>query len=129
MTRLRREELQRKRPPLVLQPEIHLFRMHPRLSLHILIIKSLVTNWMSISAGWRHSAFPVPCWLPEMVVIFNKAYGMADRANGIPNSTDTIFDIGSLGKQFTAAAILKLEMLGKLNTNDPISKYLDGVPD
>ncbi|HYE73398.1 MAG TPA: serine hydrolase domain-containing protein, partial [Blastocatellia bacterium] len=61
-------------------------------------------------------------------IIFNQAYGMADQAKGVANTTETLFDIGSIGKQFTAAAIMKLEMLGKLNTNDPINKYLDGVP-
>ncbi|MBK6364737.1 MAG: serine hydrolase [Saprospiraceae bacterium] len=34
-----------------------------------------------------------------------------------------MFDIGSLTKQFTAAAILKLEMQGKLSTSDTITKY------
>jgi CubicO group peptidase (beta-lactamase class C family) len=61
-------------------------------------------------------------------VVFEKAYGMADRAKGVPNTTATVFDTGSIAKQFTAAAILKLEMLGKLNTSDPIGKYLPGVP-
>jgi CubicO group peptidase (beta-lactamase class C family) len=36
--------------------------------------------------------------------------------------------IGSVTKQFTGAAIMKLEMMGKLNTADLISKYLPGVP-
>ena len=61
-------------------------------------------------------------------IIFHKGYGSADRSKGIANNTETVFDIGSIAKQFTAAAILKLEMQGKLNTNDPISKYLEDVP-
>ena len=61
-------------------------------------------------------------------IIFHQAYGMADRAKGIPNTRETVFHIGSIAKQFTAAAIMKLEMMGKLNTSDPISKYLDNVP-
>ena len=61
-------------------------------------------------------------------VVFEKAYGMADRAKGVPNTTATLFDVGSLGKQFTAAAILKLEMMGKLDTADSIARHLDGVP-
>ncbi|MBK8417038.1 MAG: serine hydrolase [Bacteroidetes bacterium] len=39
-----------------------------------------------------------------------------------------MFDIGSLTKQFTAAAILKLEMQGKLSTSDTITKYFQNVP-
>jgi CubicO group peptidase (beta-lactamase class C family) len=61
-------------------------------------------------------------------IIINKGYGLAIRANGTPNSADTIFCLGSITKQFTAAAVMTLEMQGKLKTSDPISLYLDGVP-
>jgi len=61
-------------------------------------------------------------------ILSYKAYGMADRANKIPNTTDTLFDTGSIGKQFTGAAIFKLEAMGKLKTGDGIGKYLDNVP-
>lgn len=62
-------------------------------------------------------------------IAFQKAYGMADQNRNIPNNIKTVFDIGSVSKQFTAAAIVKLEMQGKLKTEDFISKYLDGVPE
>lgn len=61
-------------------------------------------------------------------VIFHKAYGLADRARNIPVTTATVFDIASITKQFTAAAILRLEMAGKLKTSDPINKIFPGVP-
>lgn len=61
-------------------------------------------------------------------ILSNKAYGMADRANKIPNTTATLFDTGSIGKQFTGAAIFKLEAMGKLKTSDVIGKYLENVP-
>jgi CubicO group peptidase (beta-lactamase class C family) len=61
-------------------------------------------------------------------VILSKGYGLADRGRKIPVTIDTVFDIGSLVKQFTAAAILKLEMKGKLRVEDPISKYFKNVP-
>ncbi len=63
------------------------------------------------------------------VVVLRKGYGMADREGGIPYTADTVFSVGSITKQFTAAAILKLEMEGKLHVEDPIGKYLPGVPD
>ena len=62
-------------------------------------------------------------------VVLHRAYGDADRANGIPNTTDTLFAIGSVPIDFTKAAILKLEELGKLSTADPIEKFLKDVPD
>lgn len=58
----------------------------------------------------------------------SQGYGMANRARGIPMGSDTIFDIGSVSKQFTAAAILRLEEMGRLRTDDPISQHLQGVP-
>jgi len=57
-----------------------------------------------------------------------KAYGLSDRARGIPLSTDSVFSLGSITKQFTAAAILTLEMAGALSVNDRIDRHFDGVP-
>ena len=61
-------------------------------------------------------------------VILTKGYGLADHENKIRQTENTVFSIGSISKQFTGAAILKLEMMGKLRVNDPIGRYLDRVP-
>ncbi len=61
-------------------------------------------------------------------VLLKKGYGLADSKNNVPFTADTIFDIGSITKQFTAACILKLEMKGKLSVQDPITKFFDNVP-
>ena len=53
---------------------------------------------------------------------------MADRAAGVSAGCDTVYDIGSLTKQFTAAAVVKLEMLGRLDVHQPISDWLGPVP-
>ena len=60
--------------------------------------------------------------------LISKGYGLANREKQIPYSPETVFDIGSITKQFTAAAILKLEMQGKLSTSDKITKYFQEVP-
>lgn len=62
-------------------------------------------------------------------VILNEGYGFADAERKVPFTAATAFDIGSITKQFTAAAILKLEMQGKLGVSDPISKWFEGVPE
>lgn len=62
-------------------------------------------------------------------VILDKGYGFADAQGKVPFTADTAFDVGSITKQFTAAAILKLEMQGKLGVGDPISRWFEGVPD
>lgn len=61
-------------------------------------------------------------------LILHKGYGLANDESGAPNTTETVYDVASIAKQFTAAAILKLEMEGKLRTSDPIALHLPGVP-
>jgi CubicO group peptidase (beta-lactamase class C family) len=55
--------------------------------------------------------------------LFNKSYGYADYENKIPNTPDTRYMIGSISKQFTAAAILLLEEDGKLNLTDSLGLF------
>jgi CubicO group peptidase (beta-lactamase class C family) len=57
----------------------------------------------------------------------SKGFGFSNKGGKIKNSSTTVLDIGSITKQFTAAAILKLEMQGKLSTVDKITKYFDNV--
>jgi CubicO group peptidase (beta-lactamase class C family) len=63
----------------------------------------------------------------DQIVLAN-GYGLADRENGVPVTAETVFDIGSVTKQFTAAAILKLEMEGRLRVDDPLSRWFADVP-
>ena len=58
----------------------------------------------------------------------SRGFGDRDKEKQLKNSPSTIFDIGSVTKQFTAAAILKLEMQGKISTEDKISKYFQNIP-
>jgi CubicO group peptidase (beta-lactamase class C family) len=62
------------------------------------------------------------------VVVLHKGYGLADRENGISTTAETVFDIGSITKPFTAAAILKLEEQGRLRVTDSITRYFKSVP-
>jgi CubicO group peptidase (beta-lactamase class C family) len=65
----------------------------------------------------------------EGEIKFNKGYGFADRKNQVPFSDQTLSTIGSITKPFTATAILLLMEDGKLNPQEPISKYFDNVPE
>src|SRR5262245_32618081 len=47
-------------------------------------------------------------------IIYHKAFGLADLEHNVPNSTSTIFEAGSVSKQFTAASIILLAQEGKL---------------
>ena len=61
-------------------------------------------------------------------VVLKRGYGLANRETHLPYTVDLVSCTGSVTKQFTGAAIMKLEMMGKLNTADLMSKYLPGVP-
>ncbi|MBC2845100.1 serine hydrolase domain-containing protein [Winogradskyella flava] len=61
-------------------------------------------------------------------ILFNKAYGRKNSQENGFNDINTVFDMGSITKQFTAAGILKLEMQNELSVNDSLSKYFDAVP-
>ena len=62
-------------------------------------------------------------------VVVARGYGMADATSGRRNDAQTLFEIASITKQFTAAAILLLEQRGKLSTDDSIAQHLPGVPE
>ena len=66
---------------------------------------------------WQDSAAP-----------YVRAFGVRDTATGEPMATDLYMRIGSLTKSFTTTAILQLVDRGKLGLDDPISKYVPGVP-
>jgi CubicO group peptidase (beta-lactamase class C family) len=57
-----------------------------------------------------------------------RGFGMADREAKVAATCDTVYDVMSMTKQFTAAAILKLEMMGKLEVTDPIRSFVRAVP-
>lgn len=63
------------------------------------------------------------------VVVLEKAYGLANRETGQPYAPDMVSSVGSITKQFTAAAIMRLEVDGKLKVSDSISAHLPGVPE
>lgn len=60
--------------------------------------------------------------------IFRKGFGAASREWSIPNSASTKFRIASMGKQFTAAAVLRLVDENKLELDDAIKKHLPAIP-
>jgi CubicO group peptidase (beta-lactamase class C family) len=62
-------------------------------------------------------------------VLFEKAYGEANKDFGAPNRADTKFNLGSMNKMFTAVAVAQLAEAGKLSFDDPLSKFLPDFPD
>ena len=61
-------------------------------------------------------------------IIYAKGYGLANIEENVAITPQTVFDIGSTSKQFSAASILLLEKQGKLSVNDDIRKYVPEIP-
>lgn len=62
-------------------------------------------------------------------IIYSRGYGMANLELGVPIQPNSIFDIGSTSKQFTALCILILARRGMLSLDDPIQKFLPEMPE
>jgi CubicO group peptidase (beta-lactamase class C family) len=62
-------------------------------------------------------------------VLLTRGYGMADLETGTPITPETIFESGSVAKQFTATAIVLLALDGKLDLSDDARKYVPELPD
>jgi CubicO group peptidase (beta-lactamase class C family) len=60
---------------------------------------------------------------------FSRAYGMADLEHEVPNSPETVFEAGSVAKQFTAAAVVLLAQSGRLSLDDDVRKHVPELPD
>ena len=57
-----------------------------------------------------------------------KGYGLADMENDVPATAQTVFRIGSVTKQFTSAAIMRLVEQGKVSLDDDVTKYVPNAP-
>jgi CubicO group peptidase (beta-lactamase class C family) len=79
-----------------------------------------------VKAGWFQGSVLVA---RNGEVIISKGYGMADSAQGTPNSAQTRFRLASVTKQFTAAAIMILQARGQLNVQDAVCTYVPECPD
>ncbi len=61
--------------------------------------------------------------------LFERAYGMADLEWDIPNTPETIFEGGSVSKQFAAAAVVLLVLDGVLSLEDDVRRWVPEIPD
>src|SRR5258707_3226176 len=61
-------------------------------------------------------------------IVYKKAYGMADLERDVPLAADSVFDVGSIAKQFTAARVVLIGQQGKLKLTDSVRKYVPELP-
>ena len=61
-------------------------------------------------------------------IVYKRAQGMADLEHDVQLTTDSVFDIGSVSKEFTAASIILLAQAGKLKLSDSVRKFIPELP-
>lgn len=105
---------------------VHLFT-----STHGQIPDSLSKKVDAIFAEYDHTNSPgcAVAILKDGKIIYKRGYGMSNMEYNIAISPSSIFHIASISKQFTAAAIVRLSLEGKLSLDDDIRKYIPEVPD
>ncbi|HEU0301073.1 MAG TPA: serine hydrolase domain-containing protein [Longimicrobium sp.] len=85
----------------------------------------------SVFAAWRAPGSP-GCAVGVAEngrTVLRRAYGLAELEHQIPNTPETVFEAGSVSKQFTAAAIVLLARQGKLSLDDDVRRHIPEVPD
>ena len=89
-------------------------------------LKSKIDNYLT--AGVENGFSGTVLIAKKGEIILAKGYGMANKEEAIPYTATTVSTIGSVTKQFTATAILKLEELHKLKVTDPLRKFFPQIP-
>lgn len=91
-----------------------------------LILGALLSVDDAIQASMRAQSVPgVQIAVRDGTALnLDRGYGVASTSTGAPVTADTRFEIGSITKQMTAAAILQLKEEGKLKLDDPLGKYV-----
>ena len=86
-------------------------------------IDELFSNWNNATPGVSIAISR------NNTTIYKKAFGLSDLEHLTPNTTETIFECGSVSKQFTAMSILLLAQEGKLDLQDDVHKFVPELPD
>ena len=87
------------------------------------LVDSLCSSWTADAPGG------VVGVVEDGALTFSKAYGLASLEYEVPITTNSIFNIASVSKQFTAYALVLLEQEGKLSLDDDVRKHLPELPD
>lgn len=113
-------------------------RRVPRFSLLVVVFlappltaQSIAARADSIFGKWASNGAPGCAIAVDHgdTAIYRGAFGLAELEYGIPNTDTTIFEAGSVSKQFTAASVLLLEARGLLSLSDPIQKWFPEIPE
>ena len=92
---------------------------------------SVAEKVQTIMAEWDRADSPgcAIAVVQEGKTVFKRGYGQANLDHGVPITSRTVFDIGSVSKQFTAAAIALLVQQGRLSLDDDVRKHIPEMPE
>lgn len=92
---------------------------------------SLASRIDPVFARWEHGRTPgaAVAVVKDGEVVYQKGYGYANLDYGIPITTETVFDIASVSKHFTAFAIAMLAERGELSLDDQVHVHIPELPD
>jgi CubicO group peptidase (beta-lactamase class C family) len=110
------------RSPIVLTLLIISYTLHAQAPDTLKLLDQLFTRWNNATPG-----VAIAIQRGDKI-IYNKAFGLADLEHNVPNTPSTIFESGSVAKQFTATSILMLAAEGKLKLSDDVRKYVPELP-
>lgn len=85
-------------------------------------------NYIGVMMSKRHIPGLSVAVLKEGKILKMQSYGLANIETHTPATSQTVYKIGSLSKQFIAAAVMLLQQSGKINLDSPVGTYLDSLP-
>ena len=97
----------------------HNYNIYPQQSGNIEQLNTLLSKYDSLN---QFKGNVIVGWSGQ--VIYRNSFGMADYNKNISSNSKTLYNIGSVGKMFTATAIMQLSEKGKLNLDDNVDQWL-----
>lgn len=88
-----------------------------------------VDDYVRAAMSERHIPGAAIAVIKNGKIVKTAGYGLASVEFGVPATPETVFEIGSVSKQITAAAIMLLVEDGKINLDEKISRYLPNTPE
>ncbi|MBV1911405.1 MAG: beta-lactamase family protein [Kangiellaceae bacterium] len=109
---------------------IFLFLGHNFANFGVIAQNRLDNNYQSILTKYVSNKGPgvAVIMVKNGEILFESARGMANIEHQVPLTTNSVFRLGSITKQFTAAAIMMLQEQGRLNVKDDMKKYVPDFP-
>jgi D-alanyl-D-alanine carboxypeptidase len=95
--------------------------------LHVAVC-SQTDEYVRIMMSKKHIPAVSIAVMKDGKILKMQSYGLANTETQLPASSQSVYKLGSLSKQFIAAAVMLLDQDRKINLDDPVSKFLDSIP-